>query len=130
MRRKGLAPFKRAAVGGWDIRPTPIGQALREARILDYDLVRQLEGTLDGVEVLPGVYDPRYVGESQRATATHIKNLPDARSKVDALREDLRAFKASQDRWPLYSNLFWKRGGAILATFLRDLRRAPGSLGE
>ena len=41
MRRKGLAPFKRAAVGGWDIRPTPIGQALKEARILDYDLVRQ-----------------------------------------------------------------------------------------
>ena len=95
MRRKGLAPFRRAAVGGWDIRPTPIGQALREARILDYDLVRQLEATLDSVEVMPGVYDPRYVGESQRETATHTKDLQDAQSKVNALREDIRQFKAS-----------------------------------
>ena len=92
MRRKGLAPFKRAAVGGWDIRPTPIGQALREARILDFDLVRQLEGALDSVEVMPGVYDARFVGESQRETATHTKELQDARSKVDALREDIRQF--------------------------------------
>jgi myo-inositol-1-phosphate synthase len=95
MRRKGLAPFRRAAVGGWDIRPTPIGHALKEARILDYDLVRQLEATLDTVEVMPGVYDARFVGESQRATATHTKDLQDAQSKVNALREDIRAFKAS-----------------------------------
>ena len=57
--------------------------------------MRQLSDTLDDVEVMPGVYDPRFVGESQRATATHYKDLHDARSKVDALREDIRQFKAS-----------------------------------
>ena len=118
-------------MGGWDIRPTPIGQALKEARILITDLVRQLEATLDSVEVMPGVYDPRYVGESQRATATHIKDLQDARSKVDALREDIRQFKASHSIDGHCTVIY---SGSVeapsLLPVLRDLRRAPGSLGE
>lgn len=97
MRKRGLADFADAELGGWDVRPTPIGQALRKARILDFDLVRQLEDVLDAVPVWPGVYDPRFVGESQREQATHIKQLPDASSKVQALRADIRAFLQKVD---------------------------------
>ncbi len=38
-----LAKFADAVVGGWDIRPTPLGSALYNSRILDYDLVRQVQ---------------------------------------------------------------------------------------
>jgi Myo-inositol-1-phosphate synthase len=41
--RYALADFCDAAIGGWDIRPTPLGEALYNARILDFDLVRQVQ---------------------------------------------------------------------------------------
>ena len=37
-----LADANRCAVGGWDIRATPLGDALYESHVLDYDLVRQV----------------------------------------------------------------------------------------
>ncbi|EGB06969.1 hypothetical protein AURANDRAFT_28436, partial [Aureococcus anophagefferens] len=89
-----MASFEHAAVGGWDVRPTKLGAALLAARIVDTDLARLVEAELDAVEVMPGVYDERYVGESQRATATHTKQgLATAKEKVDALRADIRRFK-------------------------------------
>ncbi len=38
-----LAKFVDAVVGGWDIRSTPLGSALYNSRVLDYDLVRQVQ---------------------------------------------------------------------------------------
>ena len=91
MRRKGLAPFKRAAVGGWDIRPTPIGQALKEARILDYDLagsLRRIASRSCGVSCA-----------CRRRVATGggdtYQRFTDAQSKVNALR---RTFDSSRPR--------------------------------
>ena len=37
-----------------------------------FEEVRQLRGEMDGVEVMPGVFDPGFVGESQHAGATHM----------------------------------------------------------
>lgn len=41
-----LADANRCAVGGWDIRGKPLGDALYESHVLDYDLVRQVK--IDG----------------------------------------------------------------------------------
>ena len=38
--RYDLADATTAAIGGWDIRPTPLGDALYESRVLQHDLVR------------------------------------------------------------------------------------------
>ena len=80
-------------IGGWDIRPTPLGDALYESRVLDYDLVRQVRNQMNKIEILKGIYNPSFVGESQHATATHI--VEDATTffeKVQHLRKDIRDF--------------------------------------
>ena len=46
-----LANVANAALGGWDVRPTPLGQALYESRVLEYDLVRQVRDEMDSCPV-------------------------------------------------------------------------------
>lgn len=91
--RYDLADASLAAAGGWDIRSTPLGDALYESRVLDYDLVRQVREDMNGIPILKGVYDPSFLGESQHETATHIvTDAPTWMSKVEALRNDIRTF--------------------------------------
>ena len=94
--RYPLADVADAAIGGWDVRSTPLGQALYESRVLPYDLVRQVREEMDAFEVMPGVFDPSFVGETQHATATHVVVGADAAtwaSKLERLRGDIRTFK-------------------------------------
>jgi len=95
-RLDGLACANTAAVGGWDIRPTKLGDALAQQQILDYDLVRRVREEMNGVEVMRGVYDAAFIGGSQHATATHTRG--DCRSStkraVETIRTDIREFKA------------------------------------
>lgn len=92
----GLADASMAAVGGWDIRPTKLGDALLSAQILDYDLQQQLREEMNKVKVFRGVYDPRFIGSSQHSTATHVLSSDEASNDSEALkclRADIRYFK-------------------------------------
>ncbi|KAL9181375.1 hypothetical protein ACHAXT_010180 [Thalassiosira profunda] len=92
----GLASADAAVVGGWDIRPTKLGQALYDCRVLEPDLVRQVREEMDGTDVMPGVWDPSFIGESQHATATHVVGGDDdasARTRVERIRRDIRTWK-------------------------------------
>ena len=66
-RRFAFSAFEDVAIGGWDVVPTPLGDALYQSRILDYDLVRQVRDEMDALPVWPGVWDPDYYGETQHA---------------------------------------------------------------
>ena len=91
--RYPLADASNAAVGGWDIRPTLLGDALYTSRILDYDLVRQVRDHMNAMPILRGVYDESFLGESQYETATNI--VADAITfldKVEHIRKDIRNF--------------------------------------
>ena len=91
--RYALADATTAAVGGWDIRPKPLGDALYECRVLDYDLVRQVRDDMNNMEILKGVYDASFLGESQHGTATHIvTSATTFFDKVEHLRKDIRTF--------------------------------------
>jgi len=79
-----------------DIRPTKLGNALLDAQILDYDLVRQLKEEMNKIKVFRGVYDPRFIDESHHATATHVLSNEEASNDGQALkclRADIRYFK-------------------------------------
>lgn len=93
----GLADASLAAVGGWDIRPTKLGDALFEAQILDYDLVKQVREEMNTkYSIFKGYYDPRFIGSSQHATATHIltkEEVPNATEALKCIRADIRYFK-------------------------------------
>lgn len=96
--RYTLADATNTAFGGWDIRPTPLGEALYNARILDFDLVRQVREEMDMLKLLPGVWDPDFIGESQHASATHVvEDCEDQQSRLERLRKDIRNFRASED---------------------------------
>jgi myo-inositol-1-phosphate synthase len=93
---KGLADASMAAVGGWDIRPTKPGDALLEAQVLDYDLVRQVKDEMNKVKTFRGLFDPRFIGSSQHKTANYILTEQEAKSDSEALkclRADIRYFK-------------------------------------
>ena len=93
---KRLGDASMAAVGGWDIRSTPPGDALLEAQILDYDLVRQVRPEMNKVKIFRGLFDPRFIGTSQHETATYVLTEQDAQSDSEALkclRADIRYFK-------------------------------------
>lgn len=95
-RISGLADVSMAAVGGWDIRPAKLGDALLDAQILDYDLVRQVQDEMNKVKVFRGVYDPRFIGSSQHKMATHVLSNDEASNDSEALkclRADIRYFK-------------------------------------
>lgn len=95
--RYALADANSAAIGGWDVRPTPLGEALYNARILDFDLVRQLREEMDSLRLLPGVWDPDFIGESQHASATHVTGDGDSQqSRLDHLRKDIREFREGE----------------------------------
>ena len=96
--RYPLADVTNAAIGGWDIRPTPLGDALYESRVLDYDLVRQVRDEMNSMKILKGVYDASFLGETQHATATHIvTGLDSFFDKVEHIRKDIREFIASNN---------------------------------
>ena len=89
----GLAHVSMAAVGGWDIRPAKLGDALLDAQILDYDLVRQVQDEMNKTRVFKGYYDKRFIGSSQHDTATHVLTEQEASEALKYLRADIRYFK-------------------------------------
>lgn len=92
--RYNLANVNNAAIGGWDIRPTPLGEALYNARILDFDLVRQIRDEMDALTLLPGVWDKDFIGESQHQSATHVVGDGESQqSRLERLRQDIREFR-------------------------------------
>ena len=88
-----LADAATAAIGGWDIRPTQLGDALYESRVLDYDLVRQVRDDMNKVKIWKGVYDASFLGESQHETATNIvTTATNFAEQVEHIRKDIRRF--------------------------------------
>ena len=79
--------------GGWDIFGGNVFDACETAQVLDGRLTAQLRSEREAIEVMPGAFDPSYV---KRLNGTHIKP-GGRRAWADALREDIRRFKAAHD---------------------------------
>jgi len=91
--RYDLADAAELVIGGWDIRPTPLGDALYHSRVLEYDLVRQVRNDMNQIKIMKGIYDSSFLGETQYETATHVvTGLTTFAQKVDHLRKDIRNF--------------------------------------
>lgn len=92
-----LADATLAAVGGWDICTNRVGDALLDAQILDYDLVRQLKENLNKHKVFRGLYDERFFTGETKQIPTHILDkdteASSASEAIKCLRADIRYFK-------------------------------------
>ncbi len=95
-RYEGLASADNAVIGGWDIRSTKLGQALYDCRVLEPDLVRQVRKEMDGMDIMEGVWDPSFIGESQHETALNVVSGEDnssTRCRLERIRRDIRTWK-------------------------------------
>eukprot|EP00922_Rhytidocystis_sp_ex-Travisia-forbesii_P061926 GHVS01091717.1.p1 GENE.GHVS01091717.1~~GHVS01091717.1.p1 ORF type:complete len:609 (+),score=122.52 GHVS01091717.1:94-1920(+) len=108
-----LDPSHDIEVGGWDISGMNMADALGRAKVLDYDLQRQLKPLMEVVDVrggggveengrkkmagfsnvpLPAVYISDYIAENQRQRADNVLS-GDALHMLMKVREDIRQFK-------------------------------------
>mgnify|MGYP001094797800 CR=1 FL=1 len=81
-------------LGGWDISSMNLGDAMRRAEVLDYDLQRQLYGTMSGLKPLPSIYYPDFIAANQSDRADNL--IPGTKAEqLEVLRGHIRDFKAA-----------------------------------
>ncbi|KAK9450094.1 uncharacterized protein V1518DRAFT_189690 [Limtongia smithiae] len=84
-------------IGGWDINSANVADAAERAKVLDYDIQRQLAKYLAQIKPLPSIYYPDFIAANQSERAD---NLIDGDSKwdhVQRIRQDIANFKAKNE---------------------------------
>ncbi|KAF9577676.1 Myo-inositol-1-phosphate synthase [Lunasporangiospora selenospora] len=82
-------------LGGWDISSLNIADAMTRAKVLDYDLQRQVRSELEGLQPLPSVYYPDFIAANQSDRADNVIPGNDKSVHVEQIRKDIRNFKVN-----------------------------------
>lgn len=85
----------RAQIGGWDISGMPLDAAMRRAKVLDYDLQRQVAPYMSSMRPLPSIYYPQFINANQSERADNVLPGTDKQVHLERVRSDIRAFKAA-----------------------------------
>ena len=81
-------------LGGWDISGLSMDKAMDRARVLDYDLQRQVAPYLALLgRPLPSIYYPDFIAANQEARADNLIAGTDKQAHLDHIRADIRRFK-------------------------------------
>ena len=83
-------------IGGWDICSTPLGDAMKNAKVLDYDLQRQVYEEMQKLRPLPSVYFPDFIAANQAGRATNVLK-GSKQEQLDQIRKDIRDFKSANN---------------------------------
>lgn len=82
-------------LGGWDISSMPMDKAMERARVLDYDLQRQVKPHMALIgSPLPSIYYPDFIAANQEARADNVIPGTDKQIHLEHIRADIRRFKA------------------------------------
>jgi len=84
-----LAKLEDIVFGGWDVFPDDAFEVAKHARVLEAELVDQLEAPLRKVKPMPAVFDREYV---KRLDGPNVKKGATKRDLGEALRADIRTF--------------------------------------
>lgn len=81
-------------VGGWDISSMNLGDAMKRAQVLDYDLQRQLYPLMKDITPLPSIYEPDFIAANQAERADNV--LAGTKyEKMEEIRRHIRDFKSN-----------------------------------
>ncbi|SJK98862.1 probable myo-inositol 1-phosphate synthase (MIPS) [Armillaria ostoyae] len=80
-------------LGGWDISGLSLDKAMERARVLDYDLQRQVAPHLAQIKPLPSIYYPDFIAANQEARAGNLIPGSDKQVHLEHIRADIRKFK-------------------------------------
>jgi myo-inositol-1-phosphate synthase len=81
-------------VGGWDISAMRLGDAMERARVLEWDLQRQLREEMNELKPLPSIYFPDFIAANQADRADNVLSGT-KQQQMDQIRRDIREFKAA-----------------------------------
>jgi myo-inositol-1-phosphate synthase len=82
-------------IGGWDVCSDNLYEAARKAAVLDYDLLKQLEGPLSKMKPYPSIYDQEFIANNQMNRADNIITNVDKKTQLDIICKDIFVFKES-----------------------------------
>lgn len=92
---KSMVPFAEAnqiVWGGWDISSYNLADAMKRAKVLPYDLQRQLAPYMKEIKPLPSVYFPEFIAANQQERADNV--LTGTKQELlEELRKNIRDFK-------------------------------------
>ena len=81
-------------IGGWDISGLNMAEAMERARVLDFELQKQLVPYMKDIVPLPGIYDPAFIAANQNDRADNV--LKGSRAQqLDTVRRNIRELKAA-----------------------------------
>ena len=86
-----LVPYQDLVFGGWDLSDHDLAAAARHHGVLDLEQYHAAEAALQAVTPWPAVGDAAFCAG---VTGTHVLEAVSQRAAVDAIRQDLRRFKA------------------------------------
>lgn len=79
-------------VGGWDISILNLGDAMRRAQVLDYDLQEKLYPLMKDIIPYPSIYDPDFIASNQKDRADNII-LGTKSEQLEVIRKNIKDFK-------------------------------------
>jgi myo-inositol-1-phosphate synthase len=89
-----LAELSDIVFGAWDPFPDNAYEAARKAGVLDkHEHIEPIADFLKSIEPMPAAFDQRYV---KKLEGVHVKPGTSKREWAEALREDIRRFKAEK----------------------------------
>ena len=83
-------------IGGWDISAMNMGDSMRRAQVIDYDLQRQVYQVMKEMVPMPSIFRPEWIAASQTNRADNIL----AGSKLEMMntvRRNIQEFKNSRN---------------------------------
>src|SRR5204862_5305057 len=78
---------------GWDISSLDLASATARAKVLGYDIQRQVAKHLSQYKPLPSIYYPTFIAANQSARADNLIPGNDKWSHVEHIRNGIRAFR-------------------------------------
>ena len=79
-------------IGGWDISSLSLDECMKRAKVLDYDLQRQLTPHMTDMKPLPSIYYPEFIAANQSDRADNVLKGT-KQQHLEQIRQDIREFK-------------------------------------
>lgn len=82
-------------IGGWDISGVEMDKAMGRAKVLEWDLQRQVGEYMKGVKPMPSIYYPDFIAANQADRADNLIPGTDKQAHLEHIRRDIRDFKTA-----------------------------------
>jgi len=79
---------------GWDINSANLAESMERAKVLPYDLQRQLVPFMKDIRPLPSIYLPDFIAANQSDRANNVLRGT-KQEMMDKIRQDIRDFKSN-----------------------------------